>query len=478
MKNLKTILLSALSVVAIDSVQAQFTLDGQIRPRAEFRNGYRTPMDSSQTNAFFVDQRTRLNARYKSEDYEAYISIQDIRVWGSTGQLNLTDGFLSIHEAWGKANLNKQISLKFGRQEIKYDDDRIFGNVEWAQQARSHDALLFQFNNTKSKLDVGVAFNQGAVAQVGTDYTGPSTYRDMYYAWYNTKLKEKLEISLLALALGNQVNITAGADTYKSINYTATLGTHTKFNSGKFDLNFNGFYQLGSDVASYTSTDGKTAAKGFGGYLLGLNANYALTKEFKVGLIYETMSGNSRTDTTDAYNSVNHSFNPVFGTNHKFNGYMDYFYVGSGHGSAGLQDAALTLKYKKEKWSAGLDAHFFMMGLGVEVFDQDSYNAEFNRLITAGDVTGASELDIFDYKYKSNLGTEIDLTLETKLNKSVSLVAGYSMMLASPTLYHLKSVDQYNIDISGNKAERDLPMNHWGYVMIVFKPKFFEKELN
>ena len=37
--------------------------------------------------------------------------------------------------------MNEKFAFKVGRQEINYDDARIFGNVDWAMQARSHDAF-------------------------------------------------------------------------------------------------------------------------------------------------------------------------------------------------------------------------------------------------------------------------------------------------------------------------------------------------
>ena len=65
---------------------AQFTLDGEIRPRFEYRNGFKIILDSTQDHAAFVDQRTRLNFGYKTEGYIFKISVQDIRVWGSQPQ--------------------------------------------------------------------------------------------------------------------------------------------------------------------------------------------------------------------------------------------------------------------------------------------------------------------------------------------------------------------------------------------------------
>jgi len=466
MKNLKKLVLTAVAGMIAATSFGQFTLSGEYRPRAEYRRGYKSVADTNQQNAFFIDQRTRLNLDYKVDDYEFYLSVQDIRTWGSNAQLNVSDGFMSVHQAWAKANFNKQWGVKLGRQEIIYDDHRMFGNVGWAQQARSHDAALLQFRGEKAKLDVGVAFNQNGPKLVGTDYSLGSSYRDMQYAWFHMPFGKNVKMSLLALNLGQQVAVTntAGND-HKSIQYTQTFGTHTKFIFGKFKAILNGYYQMGS--ASVTPVKSTSA------YLLGLDLSYQIAEPFSIGLGYETQSGTTQTDTTSAYNDVAHSFNPYFGTNHKFNGFMDYFYVGNWGGNVGLQDAYLKLKFKKGIWSAGLDVHLFMGGLGTEVLDAVSYTTAYTDLVTAGDQAGADALDMYSYTLPSMLGTEIDLSLGTKINKSVSVKAGYSHMLASETLATLNGV----LNTSGPDAGRGRTdqINNWGYVMVIIKPTFLKK---
>ena len=64
-----------------------------------------------------------------------------MRVWGDEEQLqNIAS--VSAHEAWWEIDFNQCLSLKFGRQELVYDDHRLLGNVGCVHQARSHDAVL------------------------------------------------------------------------------------------------------------------------------------------------------------------------------------------------------------------------------------------------------------------------------------------------------------------------------------------------
>src|SRR5690625_5777295 len=70
---------------------AQVTVDAELRPRFEYRHGYKTLFPDDVDPAIFVSQRTRLNGFYNDESLTFYLSLQDVRVWGDVPQLNLTD---------------------------------------------------------------------------------------------------------------------------------------------------------------------------------------------------------------------------------------------------------------------------------------------------------------------------------------------------------------------------------------------------
>ncbi len=449
----KITLVGAMSLATVP-LFAQLTFDGEYRPRAEYRHGFKSVADTNQSSAFHISQRTRLNVGYKVSDYEFYVSLQDIRVWGANSQLNVSDGFMSVHQAWAKINFNKELGLKLGRQEISLDDHRIFGNVGWAQQARSHDAAVLQYQKNKMKLHVGLAFNQTSNklgALTGVDYLLAKSYRDMHYLWFNYKISDKITTSFLFLNLGSQsMDTLANGAQSTAMYYNQTLGTHTKFDFGKLKMVFNGYYQMGSPTKTLTNNQDDLSA-----YLLGLEANYKATENFNVGLGFEMQSGQSQTDTTTSYRSTNHAFTPFFGTNHKFNGLMDYFYVGNGHGNVGLNDAYLKLSYKFNKMKVGLNTHIFLAG-----------NEVLDPVVLAN--TG-------EYKaMNSFLGTEFDLSVAFKINKSVSVKMGYSHMLASETLATLKGVF-YTSGPDAGKGRTD-QINNWAYTMIIIKPNFLKKK--
>ena len=408
---MKKLLIAVLILLSAQSY-GQLTISGELRPRSEYRNGYKTLTPNDVDAALFVSQRTRLNTKYITDDYTFFLSFQDIRVWGDVKQLNLTDNNgLALHQAWGQVKFSPNFSVKLGRQEIIYDDHRIFGNVGWAQQARSHDAAIFKFGNKNYKLDLGFAYNQDKEALFENLYTITGNYKAMQYAWYH-KDWNNVKASFLFLNNGLQ-NVAA-----KELRYSQTLGTHLKFKaSDALSLNANAYLQTGKDVA-----DNDLSA-----YLVGLDLGYKASSNWKLGVGFEIQSGNDNATIGDK----NNAFTPFYGTNHKFNGFMDYFYVGNHGNNVGLIDI-----YAKVVAKLG---------------SKSSLTAFVHNFSAQAEI--AEGVD-------KQLGTEIDLVYKHKFNKDVTIGAGYSQMLASEGLEAVKN------NTSGNG-------NNWAWLMITIKPTLF-----
>ncbi len=408
---------------------AQFTLTGEIRPRTEYRHGFRTLIDTAQEAGIFTSQRTRLNFGYAEEKVKAGIVLQDVRTWGNQDQLNVFDkNTSSLHEAWGEYSFSKQWSVKAGRQELNYDDERILGAVGWTQQARSHDAMLLKFSDdsTMLKIHIGGAYNQTAENNIATAYTGINNYKEMYFLWLNKKIKN-FSISILEINNGIQSPVSAN-----STRFSYTAGTHIEYKKDALWLNPRFYYQGGVDASK----------KEIQAYMFGVDGSYTATKKLTFGAGAEIFCGQSQTDTTKAYKDVMHNFNPLYPTGHKFNGYMDYFYAGSAHGNVGLSDIYLKTKYKAGKWWVAIDVHQFIAGADVLDKKELAQTGEYKAM-------------------DSNLGTEIDLTYVYNLSGNFSIQAGYSHLFATETLEAIKG---------GKYSETQ----NWTYLMLNFKPNFLK----
>ncbi|RXQ97683.1 hypothetical protein EO244_02015 [Ancylomarina salipaludis] len=414
MKKLLLLLVVVIGALLPNTLIAQLKFTGEMRPRTEYRKGLKTLFNSDDDAAFFTSQRTRLNLNYSDPKFKVGLSLQDVRTWGDVAQLNMSDNNkLMLHEAWGELLFTENFSLKVGRQELVYDDSRIFGNVGWTQQARSHDLALLKFKtDEQGQLHIGLAYNNDM--EVLKDQLYTTSYKSMQFAWYHRNYDD-FNFSLLFLNNGLQKQDGADLKTY----YSQTLGTHVNYKKEKLGLTASAYIQTGKDA-----TD-----RDLNAYLFSLGADYALTDNFKGNIGLEILSGTDSNSTGD-----NKSFTPLYGTNHKFNGHMDYFYVGNHTGNVGLVDAYIGGAYTKDKISVGGTLH---------------------RFATQADLIAAGE------KQDSYLGTELDLSFGYKYSNSVTFKLGYSQMFASDSMEVLKG---------GDSSEGQC----WGWMMLVFKPNFLK----
>jgi hypothetical protein len=242
----------------------------------------------------------------------------------------------------------------------------------------------------------------------------------MVFAWWNKKF-ESGNISALFHNDGQQA-----ADT--TVASRQTYGVLGDFNIGKVKIDGELYYQGGQNQL-------KTDVSAF---LFALHGTFN-TNLTPLTLGFEYLSGTSLDDDMDK------SFNPLYGTNHKFYGYMDYFYVGNGHGQAGggttsgLIDLHLKTNFTiGEKSSVAANLHYFMSPVSIY-----------------------QDRDIDNDTYSSSLGTEIDLVYTSLLSKDVKFNLGYSQMFATETLEEIKNV--------GNASS----FNNWVWAMIAFKPQLF-----
>lgn len=414
MKKIKLFFLLALGICANTEAQ-ELDVNLQIRPRFEYRNGYKSLLPEGQEGTSQISQRSRLNFNYKQDDLTVKLTFQNTRTWGDVTPTATKDqNGVAVFEAWAQYNFTEKWSARMGRQVLSYDNQRIMGEMDWAQQAQSHDAVTLTYQTEKQKLDFGGAYNSDAENTFQTPYT-VNTYKTLQYAWYHTTF-DKLGASLLFLNTGYEYKNT---DDKLLVDYKQTFGTYLTYKTSKIDSNFWVYGQTGK------STDFQVSA-----WNAAANFGYQITESFKAGLGYEFLSGK---DTNDASTAIK-SFNPIFGTNHGFNGYMDYFYVGNHLNNVGLQDAFIKLNYNVNKWQFALIPHIFLSAADV--------------------VTPLNE------KLDSYLGTEIDATFGYNFKKDITVTGGYSQMFGSKTMEFIKTGD------AGHT-------NNWAWLMISVNPRIF-----
>ncbi|MDP4265153.1 MAG: alginate export family protein [Bacteroidota bacterium] len=490
------------------SAKAQLSLSGQLRTRTEYRDGLGTLPSKTSDPAFFTSQRTRLIFHYKSSRLIFHTSVQDIRVWGQDAStISNNDGNrLSVHEAWAELVLaNKSDSsfrkpgvdyfgVKIGRQELLYDDSRLLGNLDWLQQARRHDAIVFKLLNKGWQFDLGAAFNQNTDAfnYNGTYYTpanvspyvkdskgnlaptpsglipltnpsgwsiksgvpalqaAPSTnglyqdYKALQFL-YVARTFHAIHVTGLMLAdhfgkySTDSIRNISGTDTgYIYGRHFNQHGVNSRVTAGILLNSFLNKQKSLSFIAGYYYQTGKDRdGLSLDAFTTTLSVSFA-QKLFSYTAGWDYVSGN------DAFSSskTNHRFDPLYGTPHKFWGYMDYFYVGTGSPVGGLSNPYFKIKYGSinKRWVAGIDYHYF--GLA-----QDQKDLNGNPI-------------------KKYLGSEADLVTNYSLSKVAGLEWGFCVMAASGSMEYAKGLAPGSSKLTGV----------WTYLMLTLKPEFFSKE--
>ncbi|SKC05096.1 alginate export family protein [Dyadobacter psychrophilus] len=431
------------------NAHAQFSLSGQLRTRSELLHGQGSPLSKSDKPAFFTSQRTRLNAGYKGYRTQFFVAVQDVRVWGQDASTNnrITNPALNglmLHEAWGEISLldtnqtklGKEFALKIGRQELLYDDSRLLGNLDWLQQARRHDAALLKYGSNGFTAHIGIAYNQNRELRTGTLYDGVpngyaagtngigTMYKSMQFAYLGKKLKQG-NVSFLVLKDDFQKFAidTAGVKTVKNgTNKRVTFGPYLQTKLGKaWNLTASAYYQTGKDK------DGKS----MNAYMYSVRGMYGMSQVFSIGPGFDYTSG------TANGSSKNRTFDPLYGTPHKFWGQMDYFYAANGFGKGGLADFYINSVIKaSERLSIAIDLHQFS--------------------------SSATIRNTKDEKLSANFGEELDIIATYNLTKTISFQGGYCTFLPTSSLAQVKAVKDPQ------------KMANWAYLMINIKPEFLK----
>ncbi|MEO6851765.1 MAG: alginate export family protein [Mucilaginibacter sp.] len=412
---------------------------------------------------------------------------------------------LELHEAWAEIILSNKkdtsfkkspfdyFAVKIGRQELVYDDERLLGGLDWLQQARRHDAIVLKAIQKGWQMDLGAAFNQNtdAINYNGTYYTPaniPATVKDSKGNIANTPAGFIPLINAAGISAKNGSPVFANPpgtnalnQDYKALQYlyvakkidkTKISGLFLTDQFGKYILDsaknvagtdvgyvygkhfnqpgVNLRYTTGLLINSAFGSGNQWSASGSyyyqGGHDrdgLSLNAYmYSVSLAYKPAAI-SYMAGWDYTSGNNAFSTskTNHRFDPLYGTPHKFSGYMDYFYAVSGAPTGGLSNPYLKVKYTSpdKRFTTELANHYFYLAN-----DQKDINGQAVS------------------KY---LGTEFDLTTGYKLNKFTNVDLGLSYMAATQSMEYAKNITPGTARLS--------PV--WAYLQINIKPEFLNK---
>ncbi|MDR1344774.1 MAG: alginate export family protein [Tannerellaceae bacterium] len=388
-------------------------MNGEIRSRIEYRDGFRKPLADTLQPATIASLRTRIQLDYSSEKIKTKIILQDARIYGQTGTTD-TRNSLGIYEAWGSYSVTPHFSVTLGRQGLEYDDKRLFTVANWSYTGRAHDMLLLKYESPDLfDIHAGVARNNDGDNESETLYTVEKNYKALTYIWLGKSFRQ-WNISAIwindAFDRANDTgSLTDGKIFRNTIGGNLGLGNETH----PLSLYATGYYQFGRDMQDMT----------LDAYLLAMNVKYQPSVAWNVIAGVDYFSGSAAEDIRD---NKNKTFNKLYGSNNSFNGMMEYWTTPPVQGLCDLY-GAITISLLP-----GFDA-----------------NASFHSFALVRQLDGTN---------KKNIGAETDLTLNYSLSQQLSLQAGWSVYFKNRQTDILKGADTRS--------------PHWGYVMLTFKPQW------
>jgi alginate export protein len=424
-----------------DPYMSQWDFGGSARLRYEAKEGFAVQgiagsMDfrdegHGQNNEYFLE-KIRYHGGYTDKWWSAYVEgesslVQSDRRFAYAnspavpGTLKTRgDGpeadSLELHQAYVTIGNHKEfpLSLKVGRQEMIYGEERLVGAFGWNNIGRTFDAVKLRWQNAWFAADVfgsRPVIPEDGRFDVSNDYdwfsgvyltTGkiPKNTLDVYFFARNSSS------SAIAAEPRPQFPQPSARDIY-------TIGGRLKSlpgQIGNWDYSVEGAYQFGDyrdrrlGAGSTRLTQNAFMAVVQGGYTF---ADAWATP--RLGAEYSYSSGDA-----NAHDSTHGTFDNLFPTNHKFYGYMDFISLQN------IQDVRGIFQLKPlPRLSMAVEGHGFWLADTHDNFYNVAGAPRGGAAATPGNGYGINP------NYSSFVGTEVDVIAGYALTRFAQLEAGY-----------------------------------------------------
>jgi len=360
-------------------------LEFQLRVRSEWRDGYRLTTGPDEQGVLTTFQRNRIGLSGGWGRMAFRVQLQDVRNYGQPG--GNTQGNMGAAEAWGSLQLRTGLRVVVGRQKIDIDNGRILGAADWANPGRFLDGIRLVRKRNQNRTALMVAWDE--VNQ---------TRR--LFGHHVQKFGDRHTMTLLAFDQESDTEFSAFTT---GLTWKSNMGAAGWCATEAYVQNPDG----GGTGAMWTIEGGRKGPSGHT-WIAGLD------------LLTDQTSGAA--------------FQPLLGTNHKFYGWMDHFYLGAA--TNGLTDV-----------------HIRHAG---PVSDSRTWGAVFHHFRT--------------YGFGDLLAQEIDLYLTGSEKEGISWTVGWSLMDCTPEHVarqgHLPEADWTE------SADR---LQQWGWVSINLEPSILLK---
>jgi len=277
----------------------------EYRPRTELRDGYRELPSNNSNPSLLISHRGRINLDYKNDKFLFHTTLQDIRIWGDTDTRE-ADGKAQFYEFYVEAKINKELSVRVGRQRIKRGNQRLFAENNWRQAGGQHDVARLLYRTKRLSADFIGGYNQNKALNFGNSFDVDfDTYRAFTANFIDYNVSENFEVS-----------ITNIADEYTDPATGDNKGYWKFTNGGKLIHRKN---NLTYSLASYYQWGEIENGKQHNAYYIESEFSWLVSSKYNFKLGVQFFSGDeNKTDNKST------SFLAQYGAFHKHNGGLDY----------------------------------------------------------------------------------------------------------------------------------------------------------
>lgn len=375
---------------------AQLTVDAHFRNRFELRDGYKKLAAEGSTPAAFISQRTRISFIFENENLKLKFTPQDVRVWGDEQLSSSTGVFgdyasLDMFEAFIQLKTGQNSWLSVGRQQLVYDNQRIFAARNWNQNGIAYDAVVFKLKTENIEFHAGSSWNSTG-ENITDNFYDPKHIKSLNFLWVKPHISANWDISFSHIASG-----VTKSETENKLYFRQTTGVYSTYKNDGLTFSGNLYYQFGKN-----NTGKKVSA-----WLADADFSYT-SGTITPGIGVSYLSGNKHIN-----GETDHLFDVLYGGRHRFFGGIDYFSNFASHTKqGGLADYYFYFNWKlNAKTNLQNTGHYFCLA-------QTNENAPANK----------------------NLGYENDLVLKHKFSNWGALECGYSFFLPTNALKAIQNV--------------------------------------
>lgn len=322
------------------------------------------------------------------------------------------DGPMDLHQAFVFIGNHKEfpVSLKLGRQELVYGDQRLLGHLRWNNNARTFDAAKVRWQNSLFGVDV---FTGGLVYNDHDNLNRANSQDRFSGAYFNFPTLAKNEI-VEAYLFARNVARGIATDNWTGISapfrfpgaqdlYTAGLRIKSKpLAYDAWDYGIELMYQFGNRTAVFPAatvaaalTAPRLDQKAYAAVLTGGYTWAEHAWQPRLAVIYSYASG----DKSSADGESN-TFQNLFATTHLHYGYMDL------NSLQNLHDLRVACAVKpRANLSLAAEVHFQFLDRTTDFW----YNVAGVPRNFTGAAVGSGGGYRINPTYSRQLGTEVDL---------------------------------------------------------------------